>query len=512
MKSILKLTFGVFAAALVSSTMVSCSEDIMDKINEDRNHATDAPAKYTLAEVIVSSAWENTGSDYNTYAAVYVEHEAGVDNQMNHAEMRNGEPTNASTYNNNWSESYRTLRNLHVILSDEEKSSDPLVKGVAEILTAYNLAILTDLFGDVPFSESFNPDENKQPKLDSQQELYGKIFNYLDQGINDVNSSTGNTLSSYDLIYGGSKASWVKFANGLKARYTMRQLKLKGEAALSSVLQFADQSFTSEADQATFNVYDANQLNPHFDFEWSRDGLGASKSAFDKLLERNDPRMDRLYWDGNSWEHLYADDLSLFENGVSDPGVYKYSYTAYMFAQTADTYLMSYRELLFLKAEALVRLGRAAEAEPLLKEAIELTFANVEASVFAACTAPTVGAYGGIEDIVGNGEDLTAADADAYFEAEVKPRFAANPLKETMIQKYLSFWNANGESLETYNDVRRLIALGEVGLLELQNTKKFPLRYTYGSGDTTTNPNVNAAYGDGQYVYTEPVWWAGGNR
>ena len=115
MKSILKLTFGVFAAALVSATMVSCSEDIMDKINEDRNHATDAPAKYTLAEVIVSSAWENTGSDLNTYAAVYVEHEAGVDNQMNHAEMRNGEPTNASTYNNSWSELYRTLRNLNVI-------------------------------------------------------------------------------------------------------------------------------------------------------------------------------------------------------------------------------------------------------------------------------------------------------------------------------------------------------------------------------------------------------------
>ena len=163
-------------------------------------------------------------------------------------------------------------------------------------------------------------------------------------------------------------------------------------------------------------------------------------------------------------------------------------------------------------AEALVRLGRVAEAEPVLKEAIELSFANLEASVYAACTAPTVGAYGGIEDIIGNGEDLTDADADAYFDAEVKPRLAANPLKETLIQKYLSMWGANGESLETFNDVRRLISLGEEGLLELANTKRFPLRYTYGSSDTTTNPNVNSAYGDGQYVYSEPVWWAGGSR
>lgn len=219
--------------------------------------------------------------------------------------------------------------------------------------------------------------------------------------------------------------------------------------------------------------------------------------------------MDRIYWDGNSWAHLSPDELSLFENGVSDPGVYKYSYTAYMFAQTADTYLMSYREMLFLKAEALVRLGRAAEAEPVLKEAIELSFTNTEASVQAAMVAPNVMAYGGIEPIGGG---LTPEDADAYFDASVKPRFDANPLKETMIQKYLSMWGANGESLETYNDVRRLIALGEEGLLELKNSKRFPLRYCYGSSDNTTNPNVNAAYGDGQYVYTEPVWWAGGNR
>ena len=75
------------------------------------------------------------------------------------------------------------------------------------------------------------------------------------------------------------------------------------------------------------------------------------------MAERNDPRINRLYWDGYSWEHLYADDLSLFENGVSNPGVYSYSYTAYMFAQTADTYMMSYREFA-------MGLGRSAVKDP----------------------------------------------------------------------------------------------------------------------------------------------------
>ena len=58
---------------------------------------------------------------------------------------------------------------------------------------------------------------------------------------------------------------------------------------------------------------------------------------------------------------------------------------------------------------------------------------------------------------------------------------------------------------------RRLKSLGE-DIYGLQNPGKFPLRCPYGNDDTTTNPNIQAAYGDGQYVFTENVWWAGGTR
>ena len=34
----------------------------------------------------------------------------------------------------------------------------------------------------------------------------------------------------------------------------------------------------------------------------------------------------------------------------------------------------------------------------------------------------------------------------------------------------------------------------------------------YGNSDVVSNPEVKAAYGDGQYVYSETVWWAGGTR
>ena len=172
---------------------------------------------------------------------------------------------------------------------------------------------------------------------------------------------------------------------------------------------------------------------------------------------------------------------------------------------TAPTLLISYHEVKFLEAEALCRLGgRNDEAKAALKDAVVAAFANLENSVANAADYW----LGGDADFLGD------AVAEAYFEDEVAPLFAANPLKETMIQKYLAFFGASGESLEAYNDYRRMKGANE-NLVELKNplnSNKFPLRFGYGADDVLANVAIKEAFGDGQYVYSEPVWWAGGSR
>ena len=100
----------------------------------------------------------------------------------------------------------------------------------------------------------------------------------------------------------------------------------------------------------------------------------------------------------------------------------------------------------------------------------------------------------------------------AYFADQVLPLYTANPLKEVMTQKYFSFYESEG--VEAFNDIRRLKAMGNnvIELVNPNNSSKFPLRYSYGADDVTTNRNILDAYGTGAYVYTENVWWAGGNR
>lgn len=518
------LALGMLVAPIAFS---SCSEDRMDEINFNPNNPLDVEAKFILADVITATAVTSVGGDLNTYLSAYVEHEVGTHNQLWRAEHREGEPQTASTFNNSWVGVYETIKNARIIV---EKCSEGGAQegnyttlGVGQILLAYNLAILTDMYGDVPFSEAFDAFGNKTPNLDKQEALYPQILALLDAAIDNIPKGdthvTGN-YTTHDLLFSGTFAArndrWIKLAYGLKARYTMRLLNITSNKtqALEDVMEFVDKSFASASEEAAFNVYNAQNLNPLFDFQWSRDGLAASRSIADKMIERNDPRRNRNFTDAD-WEQI--DDIDdayddLAPNGENDQLQYFYLTSTFVYSQTASTQLLSYHEILFLKAEAMARLSRStAEIEPVLKAAVEAAIINSEKSVEAAFVAPTLVQYGGLSK---NSPEITATDIGTYFDDEVRPLFLADPLKEIAVQKYLAFFGASGESTEAYNDIRRWKAMGE-DLIELanpNNATQFPLRLPYGSSETTTNPNVQAAYGNGTYVYSENVWWAGGTR
>ena len=525
MKRIINLAKGLLVAIVISATMVSCSEDVMDTINLDTNHTKDVQAKYILADVITSTAFNVVGGDFNTYSSVYVEHEVGTDNQLYRAEHRDNEPSASSTFNNVWGSTYAALKNARIVIEkcskDGKQEGNQVTKGIAEVLAAYNSAIIADMFGDTPWSEAalinaVGGPKFMNPKIDPQKDIYTGVMKYLNDAIVDLKGTDAlGAIGSYDLLYNGNKASWLKLAYGLKARYTMRLMKRSTavNTDMQAVLDNVALSFASADDQAAFSIYDASNLNPLFDFQWSRDGLAASKSMSEKLAERNDPRLRRVFVDAGWMQMTGADDEAFFmaPNGANDEAKYYYNTSIFVFSQTAPTLLLSYHELLFLKAEALARLGKTDLAQAALKDAVVAGIANTEVNVKAAIDAPTVVDNGGLSETT---DAITPAEAETYFETSVLPLFTANPLKEVMNQKYLAFFGASGESTECFSDIRRMKALNEnfVTLKNPLNATKFPLRCPYGSDDTTNNPNVITAYGDGQYVYTEKVWWAGGTR
>lgn len=522
MKKIIKYCTAVFSVVILFSITYGCSEDIMDKINEDTNHTKDSPAKFVLADVITSTAFNNVGGDLNTYMSAYIEHEVGTHNQLFRAEHRDTEPSSSSTFNNVWGNLYQALKNARIVKSKcsagGSQEGNSVTKGMAEVMIALNSAILTDMYGDIPFSEASQPTQIPSvlnPKIDKQADIYKSILAELDEAIKDLGGSdahSSGSVGNHDFLYKGNKEKWMKFAYGLKARYTMRLLHRSAnkQADLQKVIEYVDKSFASASEQAAFNIYDAGNLNPLFDFQWSRDGLAASKSMFDRLNERKDPRLNRVFV-SKDWEQITGEDdesLNLAPNGENKEVQGFYNTSVFVYSQLASTQLLSYHEILFLKAEALSRLNKKAEAKAVLKDAFIAAIANMEKSVKAAMSAPSVLRYGGLTE---TSEPITEEVATTYFTEVIEPLFEKNPLKETMIQKYIAFFGASGESPEAYNDYRRLKAMGE-DFVVLKNKGKFPLRAPYGASDVTANPNIESVFGDGKYIYTENVWWAGGNK
>jgi len=475
----------ILFVSILTLALWSCSESIMDDINENVNDPSDMVSRLIITDAMTASAFSVAGGDFGFYASIYVEHNTGTWGQFYNADIRSSQPTSSTTYNNAWNAVYA---NLYILKLIREKCSEGGQEegnyhtlGIAQILAAYNLAAVTDVMGDVPWTEALQPGVIFTPVLDRQEDIYDDIFQLLDDAIVNLDKeSIFASLGTQDLIYGGDTDMWKKFAYGLKARYAMR-LSNK-TPAYTDVIAFADQSFTSADEQAQFNYNGNTAQSPFYCMFQDRDYYGASLSLHNKLAERNDPRDDVFFttYPGVGGDIVFA------PNGTANQVQGAYSISA-ISTITAPTYLLSYHELEFLKAEAYARLNNLTEAEEALKNAVTAAFQKANIG-------------------------LTADDADDYFNNSVKTRFTANPLSEVMNQKYIAFFEE--EALEAYNDYRRLKAMGDnvINLENPLNATKFPLRFTYGSEDVTTNFNIRDAYGDGTYVYTENVWWAGGTR
>ncbi len=476
----------IFLSVVIALGLWSCSENLMDRINRDVNDPTDMVTKLTITDAMTSTAFSTIGSDLAFYASVYIEHNVGVYNQFYNAEIRSGEPTSSTTYDNSWTSVYQNLFNLKGVI---QKCSDGgseagnyQTLGIAQVLSAINLATLTDVMGDIPWTQALQPGVIFTPVLDKQQDIYTAIFKFLDDGIANLNKTTiYPSLGAQDFIYGGNTALWIKFAYGLKARYTMR-LSFR-TPAYNDVITFANQSFASPAEQAQFNYNGTSSQSPFYLIFTDRNYYGASQSLHNKLVARNDPR-DAVFFkphpDAGSSAIVFA------PNGTPDQVQGKYSISA-ISNKTAPTYLLSYHEIQFLKAEAYARLNNLPSADSSLRMAVTAAFGKVNIG-------------------------LSATTAVNYFNTSVRPLFTISPLSEIMNQKYIGFFEE--EALEAYHDYRRIKAMGQnyVVLANPKNATQFPLRYTYGASDVTTNANIRSAYGDGTYVYSENVWWAGGNR
>ncbi len=202
-----------------------------------------------------------------------------------------------------WPILYTALRDNESVLELSRTSPAAAVyEGPALVMKAYLTMTLTDLFGDVPYSEAFNARRNEitRPAYDSQESIYvtpGGILDNLERAVAVMDAYSGVVTLGGDLLYGGDLEGWVRFANSLRIKALMRIADRNDPSGAIQQLVDEGRMLTTNAQNATFQFADSPPNS--FPLAEVRDGIFnvflMSRTAEDVLAGLEDPRVGVHY-------------------------------------------------------------------------------------------------------------------------------------------------------------------------------------------------------------------------
>lgn len=173
---------------------------------------------------------------------------------------------------------------------------------VARIWKALIFERLTDLYGDVPYSEAGLGvyTGNFTPKYDKQQAIYMDLLKEVEEASAGLNE-TGDAVTG-DVIYKGNIGQWKRFANTLMLRLAMRLTKVDEATAKTYAQKAVGKTMIDNKDNA-FLAHDAagsrvtqnrnSQVllgdggQENYYVKWS-------KTFIDFLKNNNDPRLEKV--------------------------------------------------------------------------------------------------------------------------------------------------------------------------------------------------------------------------
>ena len=461
--------------------VASCTEGLTE-INVNPNAPTDVPAQFLLPQAIQNSVQQTFGAGQMLqHTGVWPQHFV----QIQYPSEEQGQ-VRASRMEDYWSGFYSGgLKDIQLVLEKGIQAGDANIEGVARIWKSWIFHVVTDLWGDVPYSDALNGEENIVPVYDAQSDIYDALLADLETGASMVGSGTSD-FGTGDLLYGNNFAQWRRFANSLRMRLAMRLSEVDPATAQS---EFADAygagGFTSNADNALLDYPGSPYQNPLYENYLTRDDNGVSATMIDVLVHLNDPRLS-LYAEPAAEDGAYRG----HRNGLADlpPGqsLAWFSRIGNFWrarGSATPSTIMTYAEVLFLQAEAASRGWISDDPGRLYMDAIRASMTQYDA-------------YG-----PDNGP--SNAEIEAYL---AQPEIAYAGIADVHLQKWIALW-MNG--MEAWSNWRRTdspeLLPGPDLLLD-----RIPIRFSYPDSEQSLNranlESVVSRQGGGLEL-TTPVWW-----
>ena len=290
----MKLNDKYFSKILILSTLLSFLASSCDKgfddLNVNRTAALAVNPVFTLNNATINTSFPSGTILY----------EIGIVQQLvsPNSGVLVGANFNQDIRENtqqNWQRYYRSvIRNTYdVINTTKALPARANLYNMARILQSYAFLVLTDTYGDIPYSEAGKgyTEQISLPKYESQQIVYAGIIKELNEATAALDAS--KTIETADVLYGGNVNLWKKFGNSVLLRVGMRLTKIDVTQA-QQLVQKAFQAGVIELNaENTFIKYGTNYLNAIGRLLNSTESSNIYLAApfVNYLQQTNDPRL-----------------------------------------------------------------------------------------------------------------------------------------------------------------------------------------------------------------------------
>lgn len=474
MKNIFKTFLGL---AIAITTLSSCERDTT-LLNNDEKH----PSSLTSGVLLSMGQYQefyyidNPSVNFNNYRFFTQQwSETTYTDEMNYNLITRAQPRG------HFQRMYVYSLNNFVKAQEAllKETNDPVIASnkwaTNEISQIFVWENVVDTWGDVPYTDALKASSDGfAPKYDDARAIYNDLVKRIDFAITKINTSAKG-YEVNDIAFKGDMTKWKKLANSIKLRLALnlsdvdpaKAKQLAEEAIASGVMTATADSYTFVYDGVTFT-------NPLFDnlVASNRDDFVPSDVLINMMNTKVDPRRDVWFTkkDGKFIGGIYG-------SPTGNPYA-NYSHVADSFKKsTTASNLLSYSEVLFMKAEAAARgfnVGGTAE-----------TFSN-------AAVTESMTEYG-----------LTSESASAYLAAN--PYNANNWKKSIGEEAWVAMYN---RAFAAWNFVRRLDTPSLINPPN-SNVAGVPVRMIYSDQEYTLNrANVTAAAAKigGDAVTTKLFW------
>jgi hypothetical protein len=159
-----------------------------------------------------------------------------------------------------WSAHYDVMTDIKQMITLGQTNGASEHVGVGKVLLAWNLNMLINMFGDVPYSQALLGKENLTPEFDNQKALHDTSLRLLNDAIVEFNkpSPTIRLDAGSDQIHKGIITAWKKTAYALKARFLNQLSKRTDKYNPTEIFSALANAYTSNIDNAALTTFQGN--------------------------------------------------------------------------------------------------------------------------------------------------------------------------------------------------------------------------------------------------------------